>query len=710
VILDASEGLAARQSRRGRARAVPPSRRPRRRPHREAAPSGRPAKRAPRTASRSGERLVRQPARRCRPRARRASRRSALPHGADVPRRPRAALREALHQHYGRGRRNAARSARDVPPAARRLQHGPRVPARVARANPALGRAGMRALLSRELVLRRQLQAILRAGREPPVRIALPFVTDAGELRRVKDSCSRNASSCASGRAHAESAASRRDRRDARGAARRARPRARGGFPAREPRRLTQHLLGADRDNLELKGWFEALHPCVLRALRTLVEVCAELGKPLGAFGVTATARQNLPFLVGVGLREFSAEPSDLRSIGNALDRIPTRTAQRAAQRARRQLVPGGDALARRGLEARLRAFLSLFQRASRSSTPLAGRTTCALAGGDAFPSSAFSAAATACTCASCADREQRGAAAGDRREPRSRVVRGLQRACTAGNVRKAMGDVQAILAAELEQLAVSAAQAFEQQRESPRVLDRVREARRCAARASARSSSRAASGHAITKRNDPCSAWRTTRVRSPATGSDSTQPPNSAAVTLSGWPSRASASSSNSSRLTVRGPALAPSTSPAMIAAPELPSPRRVGMALATSSSNAISFAAPEATSPRSKPRSSRFPGPGGQWRSSPDPRIRRLSAGPATTLARTFRNSSSASPAQSNPGPRLEVEQGTVRLAEAPGARVWVSHMIGARASASRVRAARGRRPTVLCGKFVEYPTAGG
>jgi hypothetical protein len=442
--------------------------------------------------------------------------------------------------------------------------------------NPALGRAGMRALLSRELVLRRQLAAILRAGASGPVRIALPFVTDAGELRRAKELVFEERLELRKRREkHAErpqvgviveTAAALLGARDL------ARE---SDFMLVNLDALTQHLLGADRDNLELKGWFEALHPCVMRALRTLVEVCAELGKPLGAFGVTATARQNLPFLVGVGLREFSAEPSDLRSIGNALDRIPTRTAQRAGQRARRQLVPGGDALAGRGLEARLRAFLSLFQRKTRSSTPLAGRTTCALAGGDAFPSSAFSAAATACTCAS--------SLIANNAEPLPEIVASHApasfAACSArappGMCGRRWGTCRRSSPPELEQVAVSRCAGL---RAAARVAAGSRSrrpARRCAARASARSSSRA-SRPATRSRNATIRAVPGARracVR-PATGSDSTQPPNSAAVTLSGWPSRASASSSNSSRLTVRGPALAPSTSPRDDRRPRAPQP----------------------------------------------------------------------------------------------------------------------------------------
>lgn len=199
-------------------------------------------------------------------------------------------------------------------------------------ANPALGRVGVRALLSRELVLRRQLAAILRAGAGGPVRIALPFVTDCGELRRVKEILFEEklelrkrgtpfADKLPIGVIIELGAA-------LLGAQDLARE---SDFVLVNLDALTQHLLGVDRDNSDLRAWFEALHPCVLRGVKSLVDACEELQRPLGVFGVTAVRRHNLPFLVGAGVREWSAEPGELRSVAHEFDRIPLRQAQTAA-------------------------------------------------------------------------------------------------------------------------------------------------------------------------------------------------------------------------------------------------------------------------------------------------------------------------------------------------------------------------------------------
>jgi phosphoenolpyruvate-protein kinase (PTS system EI component) len=201
--------------------------------------------------------------------------------------------------------------------------------------NPALGRAGMRALLSRELVLRRQLQAILRAGAGRDVRIALPFVTDTSELRSVKEILFEERLELKKqGQPFAE--------RLGLGvvvetpsALLAARDLAReSDFLLVGLDALTQYLLAVDRDNPELRHWFDNLHPCVLRALRTLVEVCEELQKPLGVFGVTAVQPSNVPFLIGVGLRRFCVEPGNLRDFVGEVSRVSSRSAQRAAQMA----------------------------------------------------------------------------------------------------------------------------------------------------------------------------------------------------------------------------------------------------------------------------------------------------------------------------------------------------------------------------------------
>ncbi len=201
--------------------------------------------------------------------------------------------------------------------------------------NPALGRAGVRALLLREAVLRRQLQAILRASAGASAAILLPFVTDAGELRRVKEilfeeRLEQKKSGASYGQrlplgVALETPAS---ILSARGLAREC------DFLVLALDGAIQHLLSADRENAEVAGWFEALHPCVLRSLSDVVRACEEFSRPLSVFGLTALRPHILPFLIGLGLRRFLVPPAGLREFLAEVARIDSAQARSAARTA----------------------------------------------------------------------------------------------------------------------------------------------------------------------------------------------------------------------------------------------------------------------------------------------------------------------------------------------------------------------------------------
>jgi phosphoenolpyruvate-protein kinase (PTS system EI component) len=178
--------------------------------------------------------------------------------------------------------------------------------------NPGLGRCGVRALLANEGVLRRQIQAILLSSSGGDARLAVPFLTDCGELRRVREVIQEERHHLRSrGEVQAgdvpvggvlETPASMLGMRDLA---------AESSFLVLSLDSLLQYLLAADRENHELSRYFATIHPFVLRALRKLVEVCAELDKPLSVFGASAHV-QNLPALLGVGLRSFAIAPHEL--------------------------------------------------------------------------------------------------------------------------------------------------------------------------------------------------------------------------------------------------------------------------------------------------------------------------------------------------------------------------------------------------------------
>lgn len=206
--------------------------------------------------------------------------------------------------------------------------------------NPALGRAGVRVLLHKEHVLRRQLQALLRAappGPEARVKIAVPFVTDCSDLRRVKEILFEERyalrKSGASFQDHVELGAVIESPVAALGARELARE---SDFLTISLDSLLQYLLAVDRENHDLREWFEPIHPFVLRVLMQVCEVCEQAGRPLSVFGVTVVNAINLPFLLGAGLRHFCVQPVALEDFLGTVQKIDLRNARRGTTLASR--------------------------------------------------------------------------------------------------------------------------------------------------------------------------------------------------------------------------------------------------------------------------------------------------------------------------------------------------------------------------------------
>jgi len=207
--------------------------------------------------------------------------------------------------------------------------------------NPALGKAGVRALFTEERVLRRQLKAILLAGHDADVRIAVPFVTDCGDLRRVKEILFEERLELKKGDdpflseveigAVLETPASMLGIRDLA---------KESDFLMLNLDSLQQYLLAADRENAELVECFEVLHPFVLRAITKVCAVAQAAGRPLTAFGASVVQPANLPLLVGAGLRRFCVAPTSLRELLPALAALEPDAAEQASRAAARSACP----------------------------------------------------------------------------------------------------------------------------------------------------------------------------------------------------------------------------------------------------------------------------------------------------------------------------------------------------------------------------------
>jgi phosphotransferase system enzyme I (PtsI) len=201
------------------------------------------------------------------------------------------------------------------------------------------GRAGLRGLrlsLARRDAFRVQLRALLRAARHGRLRILLPFVTSADEVREAR-------------RVVAEVAAGLRARgdetRDVPVGAMIEVPAAaiiadllaaEADFLSVGTNDLVQFALAVDRGDERVSHLYEPLHPAILRLIRTAVHGARRHGKPLAVCGEMAADPALAVLLVGLGVTELSMRPGAIPLVTQVLRATPAADARRLAARALR--------------------------------------------------------------------------------------------------------------------------------------------------------------------------------------------------------------------------------------------------------------------------------------------------------------------------------------------------------------------------------------
>jgi len=201
--------------------------------------------------------------------------------------------------------------------------------------NPSMGRRGVRGLLANQEVLRKQLRAILRAAvDQKDVAVLVPFVTTLSDMQRVKAAvleervglmkakvpCAANlaiapiievpAAAMAISALLMES-----------------------DFAVVAIDDLQAHLLGADRDNVAVRDYYEMVHPAVFETLARMCKDADRRKKPLVLFGESAAEPMRVPFYIGVGYRSFSVAPVRLRGMLKVLARYSADECRRIAAR-----------------------------------------------------------------------------------------------------------------------------------------------------------------------------------------------------------------------------------------------------------------------------------------------------------------------------------------------------------------------------------------
>jgi phosphotransferase system enzyme I (PtsI) len=200
--------------------------------------------------------------------------------------------------------------------------------------NPALGERALRLLRRSPEPFRVQLRALLRAGRQGPVRIMFPFVNGPGDLRAALALLEQ-----AKGELRAEGVPFRDDvpvgvNLEVPSAAVVADLlAAEVDFFSVGTNDLIQYLLAVDRTDPRVSSLYEPLHPAVLRTLRRIAEAAEAQGRPLSVCGEMAGQPVEAVLLVGLGFRALSMAPSAIPRVKEALRAVRAADARSLAER-----------------------------------------------------------------------------------------------------------------------------------------------------------------------------------------------------------------------------------------------------------------------------------------------------------------------------------------------------------------------------------------
>ena len=189
--------------------------------------------------------------------------------------------------------------------------------------NPALGVRGVRLSLRRPTVFAVQLRAILRAANYGPVRILVPMVTVADEMKAVRtlvDMCLRDLRN--DGQEvpeHIDIGAMIEVPAAAIGIRTLL---AECDFIAIGTNDLAQYVLAVDRNHDALEELYDPLQPALLRLVANVIACANRAGKPVCLCGEIAGDPRFTALLLALGLTDFSMHPGQILQVRDTLSEL----------------------------------------------------------------------------------------------------------------------------------------------------------------------------------------------------------------------------------------------------------------------------------------------------------------------------------------------------------------------------------------------------
>jgi phosphotransferase system enzyme I (PtsI) len=201
-------------------------------------------------------------------------------------------------------------------------------------ANPALGLRAIRLSLKERRLLDVQLAAMLRAAVLGPVRILLPMISTAEEIRAVREAMEQVARRLRRrGMALPKALPPLGAMIEVPGAALAADAlAAEADFFAIGTNDLVQYTLAIDRTDEQVAHLYNPLHPAVLRLIQFSIEAALRRGVPISVCGEIAGDPRYSALLVGLGLRNLSMAPRNLPRVKQRLRSLDMVAATRRAR------------------------------------------------------------------------------------------------------------------------------------------------------------------------------------------------------------------------------------------------------------------------------------------------------------------------------------------------------------------------------------------
>ena len=97
---------------------------------------------------------------------------------------------------------------------------------------------------------------------------------------------------------------------------------------------LVQYVLAADRNNDHMVGYYDPLHPAVVRTLASITDTAQQAGKEVGVCGEVAGDPLYVPLLVGLGYRSLSASPGATPFVKDCVRHVSVSECEALAQHA----------------------------------------------------------------------------------------------------------------------------------------------------------------------------------------------------------------------------------------------------------------------------------------------------------------------------------------------------------------------------------------